>query len=226
MRNLENDYYKQNEIVKRLLSANWKYGKTLLDIAVETDNIKIVKDVVALGVNINATNDRNNTVLFNRINNVKVVEFLLKKGIDPNIKNTNGDIAISHHIWNVESVKLLAPISDFDDQKRFGNMPLLHALIEDSRVPLVVIKEFLKYSKNLNVLWENCTILMSAAKMRENKEMILMIARSGIDLHVEDEEGRDFYDLCYKNVQKEIEKQFPEFMERKRLRADVNKYNL
>lgn len=49
---------------------------------------------------------------------------------------------------------------------------------------------------------------------------------SGVDLHIENKEGKDFYDLCYKNIKKRIAEKQPYFLEDKAIRKDAKKYNL
>lgn len=217
------DYKK---IVDRLSKANWTTKdkpwnyKTILSVAVESDNIDIVKDLLELGVDVNLVNSEGETVLFDENISVGMAQFLLEQHIDPNIRSNNGSLAYENHYENDDIILLLLPVSKFTKDELW-----LNGLI--SRLKYIkTVEEVLKCLKDKNIHYESETLLLSAALRPNNLEMILVLAKSGIDLHIRNEHNQDFYDLCFKNVQKVIRKEFPEFMEERKIRKDADKYNL
>lgn len=219
------DYKK---IVERLSKANWRPKErpwegedTLLEIAVMTDNIDLVQDLLELGVDVNLQDEGGKTVLFNRNISVEMVQFLLKHGLEPNLKDDYGLVAIHKHEKNDKVFLTLLPISNYDEDE-FHFPTLIYGFKY-----LDTVRKIIEHFKDRIILdYDSETLLMKAARIPNNLEMIILLAKSGIDLHFRDEEGRDFYDLCFKNVQKVIRKEFPKFMKDRQLHTDVNNFKI
>lgn len=219
MNKQKTDDYKK--IVERLSNANWhRFGKTFLEVAVESESVEIVKDLLKLGVDVNLVNSDGETVLFNRNISFEMTQFLLKERLNPKVRNNSGNIAFGQHYENDEIIKLLLPVSNLTDDDIN-----LHNIIHNVK-SLGAMEEVLKYVNDVNgvsFLQDSETILMTAARMPNNLDLILLLAKSGVDLNHRNEKNQDFFDLCFKKVQKVIRKEFPEFI---KLREDVKNYNL
>lgn len=219
----EEEEYDEGMDLEELLNVRWG-NQHLLHIAVEIGSVELVNELLNLGARVNDRDCFGETALFKSTTNVEIANVLLEAGINPNLKNNSDEIAIMKYTASDDFVRLLAPLSDYDYALRDRDS-FLHDCIWRNR-SLRTIAFLLKNSTNLNVVEFGKSILIAAAQKTTNLDEIILIAKSGIDLHIQDEQGRDFYDVCFKYVQKEIRKQFPEFMEEKALRADAEKYNL
>ena len=87
-----------------------KLNKKLL-VAVYTDNISEVKEVLSLGADIEALNRIGNTPLMTAASfeQIEMVRFLIEHGADVNLINCNGDTALMRACWNghTDTVQLL-----------------------------------------------------------------------------------------------------------------------
>lgn len=117
-----------NEYVDKLLKAGARlnstdiYGKTLLTIAAQQNNVELVKKLIKNGVNVNSKNRYGSTALTEifdfygskpDMQRLEIIKFLLKSGANPNIirDDFNGDcyfpLKYSAHFGQIELVRLL-----------------------------------------------------------------------------------------------------------------------
>jgi hypothetical protein len=76
-----------------------------------------------------------------------------------------------------------------------------------------LIQMVIDRTKNLNKLYMNGdSYLIRAAQTPKIKTLTLSLVKAGCDLYIRNSEGKNFYDLAYGYVKKEIEKKYPEFM--------------
>ena len=81
---------------------------------------------------------------------------------------------------------------------------------------LSLYKIVIPRTKNINRIDDDSrSYLMNAVQHKKNLKVIKMLIESGIDLYIRDEDEKNFYDLAFKYVKKEIRKNYPEFMKRK-----------
>lgn len=218
--------------INELINSDWGNGNTLLHEAVSLESIDLVKECISNGADINKVNRVNRTALFycssNNDNAIEILHLLLNAGINPNIQDCNGNTAIIYNERYDRVLKELASVTNLDITNSNGYNLLLYGIMN---FDVDILKIVLKYTKNLNLTCKNgyCygkNALLLIATERNKSSIILTLAKSGIDLFLKDKEGRDFYDLCYKNVQKLIVKELPDFIEKRNFYNNINKYNL
>jgi ankyrin repeat protein len=78
---------------------------------------------------------------------------------------------------------------------------------------LSLIKLVISKTKDLNKLDKSGdSYLMRAAMTRKFKDVVISLIEAGCDMYIKDREGKNFYDLAYDYVKKEIKKNYPEFI--------------
>lgn len=218
-------------------------GKTAL---FDFESNEILKILLNAGIDPNIQNSNTGETVLFRCKDLEAVKLLLMAGIDPNI--TNGpssnvhpkSIIMNKKGWNalcyrcywlggqdhdidLKIVNVLIPLTDLD----YDNCEVLRVLIGKRTTDLNLVKNIISRIKNFNsVNADGDSLLHEAARKRDYWDVIELLIDSGVDLHIENNNGNDFYDLCYKNIQKRIVEKLPDFLEDKAIRKNVNKYNL
>jgi ankyrin repeat protein len=204
--------------IKQLLNADWGDGRSLLHLAVEQDDFKLVKQCIQFKADVNKVDNDGCTALF-FCNSIEIAKFLVDNGTDVNILNIYGDTAVIRLFYrkNSDIIKYLAGITNLDlEGGKNYPVTLLNEMILCEEKDLSLFKIVIPRTKNINRIdGYSRSYLMNAAKNSKYLDEIMLLAESGIDLYIRDRDGKNFYDLSFKYVQKEIEKNYPEFMMRK-----------
>lgn len=204
--------------IEHFVNANWGHGKSLLHLAVEQDDFKLVKQCIQFKADVNKVDYYGDTALFT-CRSLEIAKFLVDSGTDVNILNHIGDTAVVRLYFrrNIDMIKYLAGITDLDlEGGKDNSSTLLNKMITYQEGDLSLFKIVIPRTKNINRIdnYSN-SYLMNAAKNSKYLDEIMLLTKSGIDLYIRDKAGNNFYDLSYRYVQKEIEKNYPEFMKRK-----------
>lgn len=207
--------------IKEFLNSNFYDPFTVLHYAAAGDNPLLIRQAIKFGADVNKRDALGRTALFYCSCKSNAQE-LIKAGADPNILSNAGETAVARfHIEHVDVVKYLAEVSDLDLRGAEGST-ILQKLISQGINDYELIDLVLSRTKNKDILLDDKTLLFCAAKTKNYKDIIVLLAKSGMNLHFRDKNGKDFYDYCYKNVKKEIRKQMPEFIKE---REKYNAYN-
>lgn len=205
----EKDISRQDLVNLMLLLLN---HLPLLHIAVMADNLELVQQIIKSGVNVDELDDDGCTALF-YCESIPIAKELIEAGANPNILDIDGFTAVTSMGSPHEDVqRYLIGVSNIDLCGPNAHT-LLDKLILYGVADYELISILLHLTTNKNKLLEGETLLFHAAKRKINKNMILFLAKyPGMDLHFRNKAGKDFYEYCSKDVQKEISKQMPEFM--------------
>lgn len=206
------------DILELFVNSNWENGRSLLHIAVNQDDFKLVKYCIQLNADVNKIDNHGRTPLF-FCKSIEIAKFLVDSDIDVNILNYRGETAVVslYDSGNIDVIKFLAGITNLDFES--GNhyyLTLLGRMISNQEGDLSLFKIVIAGTKNLNRIdnFSN-SYLLSAVKNSKYLDVIMMLAESGIDLFIKDKNGKNFYDLSFQYVKKEIEKKYPDFMKYK-----------
>lgn len=207
-------------------SEDPKYnGMSTLHFFAMDDDPLIIRLAIKSGVDVDKTDKEGNTALFYCCNKSNA-HALIEGGINPNILNDDGETAVATMPKeNRNLVKYLAQVTDLDLHGP-NRMTLLQKLIHLRNRDYDLIGFVLSRTKNKDILFNSETLLFQAARTKNYEDIIFLLAKSGMNLHIRNRYGKDFYDYCFKNVQKEIREQMPEFMEERKLHNECNKYNI
>lgn len=201
------------------------FGMTVVHFAAHNNNPSLVKQAISFGADLDKTDNYGLSALF-YCRTIASAQELIEGGANPNVICNTGDTAVSHiPIKFRDLVKYLVGESDMDLSGQDGHT-LLQKLIFFGNKDYDLIDLVLSRTKNKNALLYGETLLFHAAREMNNKDIILLLANSGMDIYFRNSAGYDFYDFCYKNVQKEIRKQIPEFMKKREIYNACNKYNI
>jgi len=203
--------------IQNLVNDDWGYKASLLHLAVKQNDINRVRKCIEYGVYVNKVDGDGNTALhFSK--SLEVTKFLVENGADVNILNLNGETAVVYlYRRNNESCKYLIPFTDLDltgfDKFNRESYTLLGEMILSAECDPSLIQMVIDKTKNLNKLYMNGdSYLIRAAKTTKIKAFTLSLVKAGCDLYIRNSEGKNFYDLAYGYVKKEIEKNYLEFM--------------
>ena len=173
------------------------------------------------GDDVNEVDDDGDSALF-YWPTLEAAKFLIDNGADVNIQNKRGYTAVVYlYKFDREAMKYLIPITDLDLMgNHITSNTLLGWMIVFEERDLSLIKLVISKTKDLNKLdWNGDSYLIVAAMTPKSKDVILLLIEAGCDMYIKDRDGKDFYDLSYKYVKKEIKKKYPEFMYCKDLTA-------
>jgi ankyrin repeat protein len=208
--------------IEQFVNADWGYGRSLLHIAVSENNMKHVAQCFNFGIDVNKVDNGGKTALF-LCKSTEIAKFLVDNGADVNIINKSGMMAV-HELYTYKSnadlikidlIKYLAGITNFDLEIKYS-LTLLGEMISREEKDLSLYKIVIPRTKNINRIdGHSRSYLMNAVLNKKYLDVIKMLIKAGIDLYIKDQDGKNFYDKTFKYVQKEIEKNYPEFMKRK-----------
>jgi ankyrin repeat protein len=206
--------------LEKFVNADWENGRSLLHIAVNQDDFKLVKYCIQLNADVNKIDHYGRTPMF-FCKSLKIAKFLVDNGIEVNILNYGGQTAVVdlYHSENIDIIKYLAGITNLDlVSGKLYSATLLEKMIILREKDLSLFEIALPRTKNKNRIdsYSN-SYLLSAVKKNKYLDVVMMLAKSGIDLYIRDENGKNFYDLSFQYVKKKIEKEFPDFMKYKDL---------
>jgi len=228
----DNDADDEDMAIETFVNSDWGsalgyfngLGANLLHIAVESKNIKLVDETIKMGADVNNTDLYGNTALF-KCNCAEIIHKLLNSGCDPNLRNKQNEAAINMYLYKSELFHILAPITNLDE--KCGTFTILQYLIQNINTDCGTISEAIKYTKDLDVVdSKNRSLLHMAAVKQKYWSVIDLLISSGVNLYLKNDEGKDFYDLCFKGVQTMIKKKYPDFIKNKEINDDAEKYNL
>lgn len=205
------------------------YGYTALFDCKDNDILKVLLDA---GIDPNIQCNRSSETVLFRQQNVETVKILLDANIDPNITNRCNENALYYYcrflMGSIDEDKLkiiyeLLPVTNLDN----NNGESLSVLIQRRRTEFDLLKRIISGMKNLNHVDINGnSFLHYAARNQSYWDVIKLLIDSGVDLNIENNDGEDFYDLCYKNVQKLIKANYPKFIDDKETRNTASKYGM
>lgn len=205
-------------VIQNFVNAGWIDGRTLLHIAVSTDNMELVKQCFHFGINVNKVDSKGNSAL-HYCNSLEIAKFLVEHGIDVNTLNKYGETAVVdiYSERNVEVVKYLISIADLDIvDNNYSAFTLLEKMIVYEEEDFSLIKKVVNRTKDLNrINSDGNSYLTIAAQNTKYKDVILLLIKAGCDLYIRNQDGNNFYDLSFKYVQKAIQKKYSGFMRRK-----------
>lgn len=205
--------------LEKFVNADWGYGGTLLYRAVDLDDIMLAKQCIQLNAEVNRIDSDACSALF-YCKSLEMAKFLVDNGIDVNILNQDGETAVVHLYYmgkNSDIINYLAGITNLDlESGKNDSSTLLDKMITKQEENLSLYKIVIPRTKNINRIDDDSrSYLMNAVQHKKNLKVIKMLIESGIDLYIRDEDEKNFYDLAFKYVKKEIRKNYPEFMKRK-----------
>ena len=149
----------------------------------------------------------------------EIAKYLVDNGTDVNILDNGGDTAIVRLYYRKDSdiIKYLAGITNLDlEGGKDNSSTLLHKMISNEEIDLSIFEIVIPRTININRIDHNSnSYLINAVKNTKYLDVIKKLVESGIDLYIKNQGGKNFYDLSYRYVQKEIERNYPEFMKRK-----------
>jgi len=199
---------------QNFVNGDWGNERSLLHIAVSENNMVLAEGCFHRGVDVNKVDSYGNTALF-YCRSVEVTKFLVDNGADVNILNFDGQTAVIYLYEHYnESFIYLMTIADLDlaDNSK-ASSTLLGAMIQRGESELSIVQMVINGTKNLNKLDKyGNSYLIQAARHRKYKEVIMSLVKAGCDMYIKNSNGNNFYDLAYGYVKKEIEKNYPEFM--------------
>lgn len=204
--------------MKNFVNADWGVGGSLLHRAVYHDDINLAKQCIQLNAEVNRIDNDGRTPLFN-CRSLEMAKFLVDNGIDVNIFDSKGETAVVYlyNGRNIEIIKYLAGITnlDLESGKKYSSI-LLERMIYRQEDNLPLFEIVISRTNNINRI-DNCSnsYLLSAVRNNKYLDVIMMLAKSGIDLYIKNREGKNFYDLSFQYVKKKIEKEYPDFMKYK-----------
>jgi len=214
-KNEEKEYELNCMEIKAFVNTDWCYKQSLLHLAVLQDNMILIKQCFFYGIDVNKVDFYGNTALY-YCRSLEVVKFLVGHGADVDVLNSDGQTAVVYlyERRNHDIIKYLIPITDLDlTGIKSRSYTLLDRMIYHGEEDLSLLKIVINGTKNLNRIddrGDSC--LTRAAQMKKNKDVIMLLVESGVDLYIRNSDGKNFYDLSNKQVQKIIEKKYPEFM--------------
>jgi ankyrin repeat protein len=204
--------------MEHFVNADWENGRSLLHLAVEQDDSTLVKQCIQFNADVNKIDNHGETALF-YCKSLEMAKFLVENGIDVNIFNSEGETAVVYlYNWgNIDIIKYLAGITnlDLESGKQYSSI-LLERMIYRKEDNLSLFEIVISRTNNINRI-DNCSnsYLLSAVRNNKYLDVIMMLAKSGIDLYLRDKNGKNFYDLSFQYVKKKIEKEFSDFMKYK-----------
>lgn len=221
-----NESILDKDVLEVFVNSDWGDGKSLLHLAVQQDDIKLVKQCIQLNADVNMVDRQGCTALF-YCKSLEIAKFLVDNGVDVNILDRCYDTAVVslYNDGKVDIIAYLAEITNLDIESGNNNSKtLLQKMISCEEKDLSLFKIVISGTKNINrVNNYSRSYLMNAALKNKYLDVIVMLIESGIDLYLRDRDGKNFYDLAFKYVQKEIEKRYPEFMKLKDMTDDQRK---
>jgi ankyrin repeat protein len=202
--------------IKQFVNADWGDGRSLLHHAVEQDDFKLVKQCIEFKADVNKLDNYGQTALFN-CSSLEIAKYLVEYGVNVNILNHMGVTAVVKlYNSNKDLIKYLAGITDLDLVGKVNSSTLLEKMISYREIDKSLFEIVIPSTKNKNRIDKySRSYLMNAAQNRNYFVIIMLLVKSGIDLYLRDQDGKNFYDLSFKYVQKVIEINYPEFMRRK-----------
>lgn len=209
--------------LEHFVSSDWGNGDSLLHVAVWQDDIKHVEQCIQLKADVNKVNGLGCSALF-LCKSLEIAKFLVNNGADVNILDIWGNTAVVslYRRANNDVIKYLAEITDLDLERRKNySTTLLHKMIFNQELDLSLFEIVIPRTKNINRINSySDSYLTLAAKNIKYLDVIMMLVESGIDLYIKNKDGKNFYDLSFQYVQKEIKKKYPEFMKYKDMTDD------
>ena len=106
-------------------------GKTQLHLASKNGNSEIVKELLALGVEINKQ-DSDGVTALHIAKNIEIVKILVGAGANPNLQDyRSGFTPLLHSMvwWNTDKYNLLVPVTGLNIKSSFGITSLMFASI-------------------------------------------------------------------------------------------------
>jgi len=217
-KNEEKEYELNCMEIKDFVNTDWPHKQSLLHLAVSQNNIMVIRQCLFYGIDVNRVDFIGNTALY-YCQSLEVAKFLVDHGADVNLLNHYGKTAVVdlYGTSNQEIIRYLIPITDLDlTGINSRSYKLLDRMIYHGEEDLSLLKMVINGTKNLNRIDDRGdSYLTRAAQMKKNKDVIMLLVESGVDLYIRNHYGKNFYDLSYKYVKTKIEKKYPEFMKLK-----------
>lgn len=225
MNNMKENILSSDEL-KLFVNADWSYGRSLLHMAVQKDDFNLVRQCVQLNVDVNRVDTQGCTALFS-CKSLEMAKFLVDNDADVNILDKWGNTAIVNLYGkgNRDIVKYLAEITNLDLEGGTSySSTLLHEMIRNQELDKSLFEIVVPRTKDINRIDSySDSYLTMAAQNSKYLDVIMMLVESGIDLYMKNRDGKNFYDLAFRYVQKEIKKKYPEFMKYKDMTDDQRK---
>ena len=167
-------------------------GRTPLHYASMKGELKLVKDLIAKGANLNVVDHTDGTPLHYASKNghLEIVKFLLQKGSDVNAKDLlsrSTSLYWSSGNGHLEIVKfLIINNADVNAKNRFGGTPLNKAS-ENGRLPIV--KLLIEKGADVNIVGEPVGMTsLDLASAGGHLEIVKLLIDKGADVNVEEKE--------------------------------------
>lgn len=205
-----------SDILGTFVNSNWRYGESLLHLAVQQNNVELVKQCIQLNVDVNKVDEQGRTALF-YCRSLEIANILVNNGVDVNILDSIDNTAVVSLYRNadIDIIKYLAKITDLDlEGKKNDSSTLLQKMIDNQELDISLFEIVIPRTKCLNRIagYFSDSYLTLAAQNRKYLDIIIILVEAGVDLYTRNRQGKNFYDLSFKYVKKEIEKKYPEFM--------------
>ena len=204
-----------------------KNGLTDLEVAIESDNLRLVDFLLQSGENIN-TLDRNGNTLFRKAvqkGNLEIIKLFLKNGANINETNLTDDTALMESIYkgNIKMVKFLVDNKvNLDEQNEAGYTALIFA-VKSGNLEIVKFLVDNKAKLNQQTLMLGETALMFAAK-NGNFEIAEFLVNKGADLTITNVYNNTALDEANENKHKNIVLLLFGFLDSRYISEEERKY--
>lgn len=164
------------------------YGDTIFHFA---NDIKIIRHLLAAGLNPNCTDDQGNTPLITAVlkNNMEIVDALIQANADLDIKNNSGSTALSYAISNEKTEivdRLIQANVNVDLPDNSGNTPLYYACLYQLEEIIILL---IQANVNMNVQNNAGLTALHIAVLSNNKIIVDHLVKAGADLDMQNDNG-------------------------------------
>ena len=167
-------------------------GKTALAYACLNRDEKIVRMLLARGIDVNIQDNNGTTALMVAANygNDNVVKLLLEHNVDVNIQDNNGTTALMKAVVydNGNAVKLLLEHNvDVNIQDNNGTTALMKAVVHDNGN---AVKLLLEHNVDVHIQDNNGTTALMVAANYGNDNVVKLLLEHNVDVNIQDNNGR------------------------------------
>ena len=186
-----------------------KKNSLLLD-ASRTGDIRIVKELIALGVDVNIQNSIGETALIISVmkNHLYIVNLLLTAKANPNIKDSYRNTALIYAAYNTKDDinivnALIKAGAELNYKNSSGDTPLI--LATRKKINIDIVNSLVEAGSNVNIQNnDGMTALMYAARGRDISEVNILL-EGGSNINLQNNKGQTALDIAIeKNLSVDI----------------------
>ena len=170
-------------------------GRSPLFYAVLKENDKIAKLLIEHGVDINITDKKRRSALFNAIllgsDNLSLIEFMIEKGIKLNVKDNSDHTLLDEILHIVEISK--EPTHEHENKK--------YRLVKEERNYLKLTSILIEHGLAVDRMDEQGKTALYKEIRNKNYEIIEFLLGAGADINAQDPDGKTvMFDACLEGV--------------------------